>query len=222
MNYTRVREAYADKEKIVIKTLAAHSISRDSLRIYLRVFKTEKKIELWAKNISDSAFVLVKEFTICDISGYVGPKRRSHDLQVPEGFYHITNLNPYSKYYLSMQINYPNASDSIRGVHGHLGNLIFIHGECMSSGCIAITNDKIKELYVYCIEAYNSGQEEIDLSIFPAQLTDKIYSGLTSRFMKDKDKISLWADLKKSYDLFDRSKVPPTVKFLPNGTHEVK
>jgi murein L,D-transpeptidase YafK len=222
MVYTRVREAYADKEKVVIKTLAGYSISRDSLRIYLRAFKTEKKIELWARNISDSVFVLVKEFSICDISGYIGPKRCSHDLQVPEGFYHISDLNPYSKYYLSMKINYPNASDSIRGVHGHLGNLIFIHGECMSSGCIAITNDRIKELYVYCIEAYNSGQEEIDLTIFPARLSDKMYSGLTSRYSKNKDIISLWTDLKKSYDLFDRNRVPPTVKFFPDGTLDVK
>lgn len=221
MNYTRVREAYIAKEKIVDKTLTARSISHNNLRIYLRAFKTEKKIELWAKNTSDSVFVLIKEFSICDLSGDIGPKRRYRDLQVPEGFYHISDLNPYSRYYLSMQINYPNASDSIRGVRGHLGNLIFIHGECLSSGCIAITNDKIKELFVYCIEAYNSGQEMIEMTIFPTRLNDNVYSRLTSEYSKSKDKISLWADLKKSYDLFNQTKVPPTVKFLPNGTHEV-
>ena len=221
MNHTRVREAYADKEKIVIKTLTRHSISRDSLRIYLRAFKTEKIIALWANNISDSSFVLVKNIPICELSGSLGPKRRVRDLQVPEGFYHISDLNPYSRYYLSMQINYPNASDSIRGVRGHLGGLIFIHGECVSSGCLAITNDKIKELFVYCIEAYNSGQEKIEVTIFPAHLDNKSYSGLTYRYSKSKDKISLWADLKKSYDLFNKTKVQPTVKFLPDGTHEV-
>ena len=219
--YTRVREAYAEKEKIVNKTLAGKSISSDSLRIYLRVFKTEKKVELWAKNFSDPEFVQIKDFPICEISGNIGPKRRSGDLQVPEGFYRISDLNPFSKYYLSMQINYPNASDSIRGVKGHLGNLIFIHGACESSGCIAITDDKIKELYVYCIEAYNSGQENIEMTIFPARLENKTYSGLTTAYSKDKDKIRLWADLKKSYDLFNLKKIPPTVKFLPDGMHEV-
>lgn len=221
MAYTRVREAYAAKEKIVLKNLADHSITRDSLRIYMQAFKTEKKIELWAKNISDSAFVLIREFPICDISGDVGPKRRVKDLQVPEGFYHISNLNPYSKFYLSMQINYPNASDSIRGVKGHLGNYIFIHGECISSGCLAITNDKIKELFVYCVEAYNSGQERIGITLFPARLSDSVYAGLQSRYSKDKDKLSLWADLRKSYDLFQQTKMPPAVKFLPDGTHEI-
>lgn len=222
MNFTRVREAYSYKEKIVDKTLTDHSISRDSLRIYLRAFKTEKIIELWAKNSSDSVFIPIKEFPICDISGFEGPKRRYRDLQVPEGFYHISKLNPYSKYYLSMEINYPNASDSIRGVHGHLGNQIYIHGSCISSGCLAMTDDRISELFVYCIEAYNSGQEEIALTIYPARLTEDNYSGLISDYKKDKDKISLWADLKKSYDLFTRTRGLPTVTFLHDGTHEVK
>lgn len=221
LSYTRVREAYTSKEKTVAKTLAERGLSRDSLRIYLRAFKTEKKVELWAKNICDSALTLIKEIPICEISGEIGPKRRSHDLQVPEGFYRINELNPYSKYYLSMRINYPNASDSIRGVRGHLGNLIYIHGNCESSGCIAITDEKIKELFVYCIEAYNAGQEEINITIYPARLDDKTYSRLTAGYSKNKDKISLWADLKKSYDLFNLKKVPPTVKYLPDGTHEV-
>ncbi len=221
LSYSRVREAYSNKEKAVTKTLADHGISHDSLQIYLRAFKTEKKIELWAKNTCDSAFTLIKEFSICEISGTVGPKRRSSDLQVPEGYYHISELNPYSRYFLSMKINYPNASDSIRGVRGHLGNLIYIHGNCESSGCISITDEKIKELFVYCIEAYNSGQQEIDITIFPAKLNDTNYTRLTKGYSKNKDKISLWADLKKSYDLFNRKKVPPMVKFLPDGTHEV-
>ena len=221
LNNTRVREAYADKEKMVVKSLAAHSISRDSLRIFLRGFKKEKKIEVWARNIRDSAFVLVRELPICDLSGDVGPKRRSHDLQVPEGFYHIDGLNPYSKYYLSMKINYPNASDSVRGVRRHLGSLIFIHGACISSGCLAITNDRIKELFVYCIEAYNSGQEEIGITIFPARMDDSSYAWLNTRYSKYKDCISLWADLKMSWDLFERYRVPPAVRFLPDGKHEV-
>ena len=221
LNYTRVREAYSNKEKVVAKTLTDHGISRDSMEIYLRAFKTEKKIEVWAKNTCDTVFTLVKEFPICEISGEIGPKRRSYDLQVPEGFYHINELNPYSKYYLSMRINYPNASDSIRGVRGHLGNLIYIHGNCESSGCIAITDEKIKELFIYCIEAYNSGQQEIGITIYPAKLEDKTYNRLIAGYSKNKDKVSLWTDLKKSYDLFNRKKVPPTVKYNADGTHEI-
>jgi murein L,D-transpeptidase YafK len=221
MKYTRVREAYVAKEKIVAKTLALNAISRDSLRIYFRAFKTEKTLELWAKNSSDSAYRLIKELPICDLSGDVGAKRRSRDLQVPEGFYHIAGLNPYSKYYLSMKVNYPNASDSIRGVRGHLGNNIFIHGSCISSGCLAMTDDRIRELFVYCVEAYNAGQEEIGLTIFPSRLSDANYTKLVSWYGRYKDDVKLWGDLKKSFDLFNKTKVPPTVKFLQDGNHLV-
>ena len=85
-----------------------------------------------------------------------------------------------------------------------------------------MTDDRIRELFVYCIEAYNSGQQVIDMTIYPARLTDKNYSGLISDYKKDKDKLSLWGDLKNSYDLFNRTKVLPKVKFLPDGSHELK
>lgn len=221
LNFTRVRESYAEKEKVISKTLVANSLHRDSLQIYLRAFKTEKIIELWAKNIADARFKLLKEIPICEISGNIGPKRRSGDLQVPEGFYYINDLNPFSKYYLSMQINYPNASDSIRGIKGRLGNLIFIHGACESSGCIAITDDKVKELYLYFIEAVNSGQQKVELTIYPSKLDDKSFTKLTSAYSKDRDKTSLWTDLKKSYDYFEQNKVPPAVKILGDGSHKI-
>ncbi|MCE1200275.1 MAG: L,D-transpeptidase family protein [Marinilabiliales bacterium] len=218
---TRVREAYASKEKSVVKTLSDHGLSRDSFRICFRVYKREKKMELWAKNLRDSSFQLLKEFTICDISGDVGPKRRSRDLQVPEGFYHLDGMNPYSKYYLSMKINYPNASDSIRGVKRHLGSQIFIHGACISSGCLAMTNERIMELYLYCTEAYNCGQEAIEITIFPCRMDDATYSELIHDYRSYKDCISLWADLKKSWDLFEKYKIPPAIQYLPDGTHGV-
>lgn len=222
LNFTRVREAYASKEKPVYKNLNEYRISRDSLRIYIQAFKNEKKLEVWAKNVCDTAFIMVKEIPICEISGDLGPKRRFRDLQVPEGFYHISDLNPYSKYYLSMQINYPNASDSIRGYRKSLGNYIFIHGNCLSSGCIAINDERIKELFVYCIEAYNAGQEQIDITIYPAKLSDAKYKQLCDSYRSDTDAVSLWGDLKKSYDYLELKKHPPTVQFLPDGNHEIK
>ena len=222
MNHTRVKMAYSSKEKIVLKALADKGLSRDSLRIYMRAFKTEKKLELWAKNVSDSSYILLKEFPICEMSGEIGPKRCYKDYQVPEGFYHIPELNPYSKYFLSMKVNYPNASDSIRGRKGRLGSLIFIHGGCESSGCIAVNDERVKELFIYYIEAVNSGQEKIEVTIFPAHLTDATYARLTKGYGKNNDFVTLWSDLKKSYDIFNQTHIPPTITFLPDGNHEVK
>jgi len=80
---------------------------------------------------------------------------------------------------------------------------------------------EIKELYVYCVEACISGQKEIGLTIFTAKVNDANYSELVDSYKNNRDKISFWVDLKKSYDLFNQTRVQPAVKFLPDGTHDV-
>jgi murein L,D-transpeptidase YafK len=221
LRFVRVRQAYQEYEHRVIKTLADSSISLNTLRIYLRAFKTEAKIELWAKNASDLSFKLIRNFVICQLSGELGPKRRQYDRQVPEGFYQIKSLNPFSKFYLSMEVDYPNESDRMLGHKGNLGGDIYIHGSCATSGCIPINDDQIKELYVYIVEAKNSGQDTIALTIFPAELSIKSYKDLVALYKGDNDKINLWEDLKKGYDLFNNSKIVPKVRFMENGRHEV-
>lgn len=219
--YSRVRQAYADKDSIVIDLLEKNSIDIKNLRIYLRAFKSEKKIELWAKNKSDNSYKLIREYDICQTSGSQGPKRKQGDLQIPEGYYHINKFNPFSNFYLSLGINYPNKSDKILGVKGKLGGDIFIHGACVTIGCLPITNDKIKELYVLCVEAKDNGQTKIPVTIFPTKLTDTNYNKLKTKYKSDNDKLGLWADLKQGYDYFNETKYLPSIVFLDNGKHRI-
>lgn len=219
--YPRVRQAYADKESIVKDLLIKGPIDLKNLRIYLRVFKVEKKIELWAKNKSDISYKLIKEYEICQTSGEIGPKREQGDFQIPEGFYHVDRFNPHSNFYLSLGINYPNKSDKILGEKGNLGGDIFIHGACVTIGCLPITDDKIKELYIFCVEAKDSGQTTIPITIFPAKLTDRKYNNLKTKYKTDTDKLGLWTDLKSGYDYFTETKTLPDIGFLDNGRHNV-
>jgi hypothetical protein len=48
-----------------------------------------------------------------------------------------------------------------------------INRNWVTIGCIPITDDKIKELYIYAVEAKNNGQVNIPVHIFPAKLTDE-------------------------------------------------
>ncbi len=178
LKYQRVRQAYKEKESSMLENLENNSIDKNKLRIYLRAFKKEKKIELWAKNSTDKTYKLIKEYKICMTSGSLGPKRKQGDRQIPEGFYHINRFNPYSNFYLSLGLNYPNKSDKILGVKNNLGGDIFIHGSCVTVGCMPITNERIKELYIYCVEAKNSGQETIPVTVFPVELTDSNFTRL--------------------------------------------
>lgn len=222
LKYSRVRLAYKEKEAGMLSNLKKHSIIREDLRLYLRVFKQEKEIELWAKNNSEKTFQHIQTYKVCRTIGKPGPKRKQGDHQIPEGFYHINIFNPYSNFYLSLGVNYPNKSDRILGVKGKLGGDIFIHGACVTIGCVPITDDKIKELYIYCVEARNSGQSKIPVTIFPAKMTQTNVEKLKSKYSHDKDRIGLWTDLKKGFELFNKTKQLPNIAFLSTGRHEVK
>ena len=220
--YARVRKAYTEKEKDIIKLLKSKSIEISQLEIYLRAFKTEEIIELWVKNKNDEQFIMLKEFDICSSSGKIGPKRIEGDRQVPEGFYHIQIFNPASSFYLSLGLNYPNKSDLILSDKKRPGNDIYIHGSCVTIGCIPLTDDIIKELYVFCVEAKNNGQLKIPVTIFPAKLGDNKYNALKIEYTDSQDELNLWESLKTDYDKFETTKKLSSIQFLSNGKHIVK
>ncbi len=220
LKYKRVRTAYAKKGSILAEKLKALDIQK--LEIYIRIFKNDNLLELWGKDRSKKKFILIKSFEICSTSGKLGPKRKQGDYQIPEGFYHIDRFNPWSNFHLSLGINYPNRSDRILGVKGKLGGDIFIHGACVTIGCIPITDDKIRELYIYCVEAKNDGQKTIPVTIFPTKLTAGNMKTLQKNYANDAKKLNLWNDLKHGFDSFNENKILPSVSFLNNGRHGVK
>ncbi|WP_368737359.1 murein L,D-transpeptidase family protein, partial [Acinetobacter pittii] len=81
---------------------------------------------------------------VCALSGVLGPKRKEGDYQVPEGFYYINEFRPNSNYHLALGLNYPNAADIQWSDSLHPGNEIFIHGGCITVGCIPIQDHQIE------------------------------------------------------------------------------
>jgi murein L,D-transpeptidase YafK len=124
--------------------------------IYWRVFKKERTMELWGADSVNHRYKLIKSYTIMALSGTLGPKRSEGDFQVPEGYYHINQYNPYSNFYLSYKVSYPNKSDSILGKKGNYGGQIFVHGDSVTIGCLPMNDDVIKELYWCNIQAQNN------------------------------------------------------------------
>lgn len=220
--YSRVRTAYSEKGSILKAVLAENDIKISELNVYMRIFKKDMELELWGKNKADKEYKLLKTYAICQSSGQLGPKRRQGDYQVPEGFYHVDAYNPASSYYLSMRINYPNKSDKILGYKNALGGNICIHGSCVTIGCVPLTDTYIKELYLFCIEAKNNGQEKIPVTVYPAKFSDEKYKKLLNTFTATEEEEGLWHDLKVAYDIFEKSHQLPTISFLPNGRHTVK
>ena len=197
----RVQTARSEKNGFIIQKLTQNGIDSNRFDMFLRAFKNERKLELWAKNKSDSIFKKIMDYDFCTFSGDLGPKRKSGDKQIPEGIYFIQVFNPKSDYYLSLGINYPNAADSILGFKENLGNDIYIHGNCVSVGCIAITDDKIKELYTFADIARASGQSKIRVEIYPFKFSENDNATYKQypQFQK------LWDELKVFYYAFETS-----------------
>lgn len=209
--YPRVRQAFEMYEGYVETKLLLKDIRKSNVQIYIRAFKMENTLELWAKNKRDGSYQLISDYKFCESSGRLGPKREQGDRQIPEGIYHISAFNPSSNYHLSLKINYPNASDSILGVEGNYGGMIFIHGGCASIGCIPITDDWISELYVISVMAKEAGQDKIPVHIFPARLNQP---NLTSLKKQDYPltHLALWNDLAKGYRHFENTGQVPEFK----------
>ena len=222
LSYPRVREAYRDKGESMDHMLNGRDLDSAKLELYLVAYKQEKLLEVWAKSSNEEGFKNLHTYKVCQTSGVLGPKRKQGDLQIPEGFYHIQAYNPWSSFHLSMCINYPNPSDRILGVQGNLGGDICIHGSCVTIGCLPLTDEVIKELYILCVEAKNSGQEQIPITIYPARMNQENYRQLTERYRDDEDRLNLWRELLTAYTLFQSSRQLPEITFLANGRHSVR
>jgi murein L,D-transpeptidase YafK len=214
----RVKSAYNEKWKSMKGLLTQKGIDTSRVQIFIRGFKKEGELELWAKH-SSGEYKLVKTYEICASSGVLGPKRKQGDLQVPEGFYTINVFNPYSAYHLSLGVSYPNQSDRIIGGKGDLGGAIMIHGNCVTIGCIPLTDDKIKEVYVLAVETKANGFE-IPVHLFPARLSDEGMSKL-EKDHDDQKLVDFWKNLKLGYDHFEKNKKLPKITIAKDGKYVV-
>jgi murein L,D-transpeptidase YafK len=124
--------------------------------IILRVFKEEAELEVW-KQDTTGHFQILKTYPICRWSGDLGPKMREGDRQTPEGFYTITPelMNPNSNYYLAINTGFPNSFDR---ANDRDGTFLMIHGDCSSSGCYAMTDEQIGEIYALARDTFLGGQ----------------------------------------------------------------
>lgn len=218
LRYERVRLAFDEKAEIVDALLKPHGIDRANMEVFFRAFKEEMRFQVFARNKGDAAYKLVKEYNFCMLSGKIGPKRKEGDGQVPEGFYHIDRFNPFSNFHLSLGINYPNASDRILSDKRRPGGDIFIHGDCVSIGCIPLTDDLIKEVYVFAVEARDNGQTKIPVHIFPFDFG----SVPKSEWENCEGLQGLWADLNLGYEAFEKTGSVPAFSVGATGRYVFK
>ncbi|AKQ44960.1 hypothetical protein TH63_03860 [Rufibacter radiotolerans] len=218
LTHERVKTAYREKYAPLEKQLQAKGLSFQNLQLYLRAFKHEKQVEVWARTSAEKPFTLFTTYLICARSGTYGPKRQEGDGQIPEGFYYIDRFNPKSNYYLSLGINYPNAADSARHT-GKLGGDIFLHGDCVTLGCLPLTDEKMKELYVLTVEAYHQGQQQIPVHIFPTRFNTGQYAQLRKTYAQQPALLAFWENLASGFHPFEQHRFLPRVQVTQGGQY---
>lgn len=172
--------------------------------IMLRIFKQESELEVW--KLSDSGrYAQLETYPICQWSGVLGPKLEEGDRQAPEGFYPIRQgqMNPWSNYYLSFNMGYPNTFDR---AHDRTGSLLMVHGACSSAGCYSMTDDIIADIYTLAREAFIGGQEAFQVQAFPFRMTTE-----NMNEHLDHPDFDFWQNLKIGYDAFNATGFPPKV-----------
>jgi hypothetical protein len=125
-------------------------VSYPPRNIALLAFKQERKMQLWVKD-ENTSWRYIHTYPLTAFSGRLGPKLKENDLQIPEGVYRLTTLNPFSSMHLSMMINYPNSFDRMQAIKDgrrNLGGNIFLHGKALSVGCLAVGDKPIDQLFL--------------------------------------------------------------------------
>lgn len=171
----------------------------------VRVFKEESKAEVWKKRKADGRYALLKTYDICRFSGKLGPKIKEGDKQAPEGFYQVTpaQMNPNSSYYLSFNLGFPNAYDRALG---RTGRHVMMHGDCLSAGCYAMTDNQMAEIYSMARESFRGGQKSFQFQALPFRMTAQNMA----RRRGDKN-MAFWKNLKQGSDHFEVTKAEPKV-----------
>lgn len=172
---------------------------------FIRIFKSERVLEVWQKTPSAGAYSLSASFPICSYSGSLGPKLKEGDRQAPEGFYKIyrSSLNPNSAYHLSFNLGFPNRYDR---AHGRTGSYLMVHGACVSIGCYAMTDAGIEHIYGAVEKSLKDGQAHVPVHIYPFRMSDDALAEAATD-----DWHGFWTNLKEGYDYFEENGVPARI-----------
>jgi murein L,D-transpeptidase YafK len=172
--------------------------------ILVRIFKEESELEVWKQN-AEGKFALLKTYPICRWSGELGPKVKEGDRQAPEGFYNITpgQMNPNSNYYLAFNLGFPNTYDR---ANDRNGAFLMVHGDCSSSGCYAMTDEQIQEIYALGRDSFLGGQKSFQVQAYPFRMTP-----LNLARHRNSPNMAFWRMIKEGNDHFEVTRHEPQV-----------
>ena len=216
----KISSIFNSMEDSVAKQFGEKKLTWPPQEMYIRSFKYDRQLEVWVKATAKEPFKLFKTYKVCMQSGTMGPKRMQGDYQVPEGFYYINEFNPNSNYHLALGLNYPNASDKILSDSLHPGSAIYIHGNCVSIGCIPISDIPMEEVYIIASHVKTSGQDFIPVHVYPVKYNVKKSAEYLAQTLQTKPALIDFAvRLKEAFNYFEEKKQLPLIIVNKKGEY---
>ena len=111
-------------------------------------------------------------------------------------------MNPNSNYYLAINTGFPNSFDK---ANDRDGSFLMIHGDCSSSGCYAMTDEQIGEIYSLARDSL-LGRPSFQIQAYPFRLTP---ANLARH--RTNPNLAFWKMLKIGNDHFEATHLEPKV-----------
>ncbi len=121
-------------------------------------------------------------------------------------------MNASSDYHLAFNLGYPNAYDR---AHGRTGSYLMVHGDCVSIGCYAMTDEAIEEIWTLMQAAMDAGQTSVPVHIFPFPMT----AANLQRHAGDPN-AAFWRSLAPAWADFEETGHVPAVRVV-HGEYQV-
>lgn len=181
--------------------------------VYLRLTKEPAALTAYVAN-AEGVYEPFRSWPVCAFSGELGPKRAEGDMQAPEGFYSVApgQMNAASDYHLAFNLGFPNAYDRAQG---RTGSYLMVHGDCVSIGCYAMTDDAIEEIWTLMQAAMEEGQKAVPVHIFPFPMT----AANLQRHAGDPN-AAFWRSLAPAWEAFEETGHVPAVR-VSDGDYEI-
>ena len=216
----KISELMKRKEDTLVKQFKAQGLTWPAKYLYIRSFKYDSELEVWVKNKASEKYKLFKTYKICALAGSLGPKRMAGDYQVPEGFYYINEFNPRSNYHLALGLNYPNSSDKMLSDLSKPGGDIYIHGSCVTTGCIPITDGQIEDLYIMAAHAKDLGDDFIPVHIFPVNFRNGRSVAYLNKYLQNYNEyFAFEKSLRNAFFYFEKYRQLPTIIVNAKGEY---
>jgi murein L,D-transpeptidase YafK len=219
-SFKKVTTAFDAREEVLKQEFEGKGLVWPARYMYLRSFKYDSKLEVWVKSEKSEKYKLFKTYKVCALAGNFGPKRFEGDYQVPEGFYYLNQFKPNSNYHMALGVNYPNPSDRVLSDPVKPGAEIFIHGSCVTVGCIPLTDPIIEELYVLAAITRNAGQDYIPIHVMPVMFKNEKSLEKLTKFVETRTEYKPMVSVfEKVYYYFNQYRNLPTILIGEKGEY---